>query len=210
AKQSTGEADAVPSADWRWRPLRADGSEFEILHGNKVWPVRWSLLGRHNMANATAAVAAAAHAGVPPDAACAALASFRGVKRRLELLGDFGGVRLYDDFAHHPTAIRSTLEGLRATLNEAHSSGRVIVLVEARSNTMKAGHHQHTLAASFDPADEVLWFRSPQAQLDLEAIAREVKGGFQAFDSSEAMIEALVPVVRAGDHVVVMSNGGFE
>src|SRR5690606_24375687 len=99
AKQSTGEVDAVPSADWRWRPLRADGSAFEILHGNKAWPVRWSLLGRHNMANATAAVAAAAHAGVPPDAACAALAGFRGVKRRLELLGDFGGVRLYDDFA---------------------------------------------------------------------------------------------------------------
>src|SRR5690606_15360856 len=136
--------------------------------------------------------------------------SFRGVKRRLELLGDFGGVRLYDDFAHHPTAIRSTLEGLRATLHEAGSTGRVIVLVEARSNTMKAGYHQHTLAASFDPADEVLWCRSPQAKLDLDAIAREVRGAFQAFDSTEAMIDAVLLAVRGGDHVVVMSNGGFE
>src|SRR5690606_29060473 len=131
----------------------ADGSQLEIRHGEQRGEISWGLLGEHNMANAVAAVAAVAHVGVPLAVACEALCSFRGVKRRLELLGTVNGIRVYDDFAHHPTAIRSTLDGLRKALQAGGGSGRLLVLIEARSNTMKMGYHQHTLAAALEPAD---------------------------------------------------------
>ena len=197
-------------ADWQLRPLTADGSRFEIVHQGQAWLVEWALLGQHNMANAIAAVAAAVHAGVPPALACEALGSFKGVKRRLELIGDCAGIQVYDDFAHHPTAIRSTLEGMRAAMQEDSGSGRLLVLIEARSNTMKMGCHQDSLAAAFDAADLVLWHRDPAAHLDLEAIGSAVKGGFQALDDTQAMIEQVLAVAQSGDRVVIMSNGGFD
>lgn len=196
-------------ADWRYRPLAEDGSEFEIGRGGETVAVRWPLLGRHNMANATAAIAAAAHAGVPLGVACQALSLFKGVKRRLELLGTPAGVRVYDDFAHHPTAIRSTLEGLRANMGGL-AAGRLIVLIEARSNTMKMGYHQHTLAQALDAADSVLWYLTEASKLDLGAIGEATRADFHGMRATDEMVGWVREHAQRGDHVVIMSNGGFE
>lgn len=206
----SGEGDGAGQADWLVTPLAADGSRLRISHGADSADLDWTLLGRHNMQNAIAAVAAAAHVGVPLAVSCEALSAFAGVKRRLELLGDVGGIRLYDDFAHHPTAIRSTLAGLRARLQAAGDSGRLIAVIEARSNTMKMGYHQATLAAALEPADAVLWYRSAASRLDLEALARETTPRFVSLDDTAEMIAWLCREARAGDHVVIMSNGGFD
>jgi UDP-N-acetylmuramate: L-alanyl-gamma-D-glutamyl-meso-diaminopimelate ligase len=203
--QTTGEG-----GEWQVRALRPDGSQLEIRHGVQRGEIHWGLLGEHNMANAVAAVAAAAHVGVPLTVACEALSQFRGVKRRLELLGTVKGIRVYDDFAHHPTAIRSTLEGLRKALQAGDGKGRLLVLIEARSNTMKMGYHQHTLAAALAPADAAVWYRSEATRLDLDAIAAAASCEFHSLDSVAAIIDWTVANARSGDHVVIMSNGGFE
>ena len=205
-EDNTGQRDA----DWLVTALAADGSRLRVSHGADSAVFDWALLGRHNMQNAIAAVAAAAHVGVPLAVACEALSSFAGVKRRLELLGEVNGVRLYDDFAHHPTAIHSTLMGLRARLQAAGGSGRLIAVIEARSNTMKMGYHQATLAAALEPADVVLWYHSATSRLDLDALAREVDTHFVSLDDTAAMVAWLCRETRAGDHVVIMSNGGFD
>jgi len=208
--QTTGTADA----DWQLRALAPDGSRFEIRHGTGSQDgsgvISWSMLGQHNMFNAVAAVAAAAHVGVPLSVSCEALCAFKGVKRRLELLGTVNGVRIYDDFAHHPTAIKTTLEGLRQAMQAGNAQGRLLVLIEARSNTMKMGYHQDTLAASLDAADSVLWYRNPTATLDLVAIGKAMKGNFAEMSDTTAMIEWVAANAQSGDHVVIMSNGGFE
>jgi UDP-N-acetylmuramate: L-alanyl-gamma-D-glutamyl-meso-diaminopimelate ligase len=208
--QTTGEA----GADWCLQVLAADGSRFEISHKGHKGLVEWGLLGDHNMYNALAACAAAAHVGVPLSVSCTALGSFKGVKRRLELLGSERGIRVYDDFAHHPTAIKSTLAGLRKAMQagsgKANTSGRLLVLVEARSNTMKMGYHQDTLAAAFEPADVVLWYRNKTATLDLDAIAGQAACEFLVQDDTGTMIEWVLTHATYGDQVVIMSNGGFE
>ncbi len=199
-----------PGADWSYSPISADGSAFRIQHGNDSAEVSWGMLGDHNMQNATAAVAAAAHAGVPLKISAEALAGFAGVKRRLELIGKVRDISVYDDFAHHPTAIETTLKGLRATMQKNHAAGRLIAVIEARSNTMKMGYHQHTLAASVDAADVVLWYKSTATKLDLEAIAQAAKAEFLSMDNTESMLAWLKGHLQAGDQVVIMSNGGFE
>jgi UDP-N-acetylmuramate: L-alanyl-gamma-D-glutamyl-meso-diaminopimelate ligase len=141
---------------------------------------------------------------------CAALSCFEGVKRRLELLGTVAGIRIYDDFAHHPTAIQKTLEGLRANMDAAGASGRLLAVIEARSNTMKMGYHQDTLAASFDAADVVLWYKSTVTKLDLDAIAGTANAEFLSMTDTDSMIAWLLANARSGDHIVIMSNGGFE
>jgi UDP-N-acetylmuramate: L-alanyl-gamma-D-glutamyl-meso-diaminopimelate ligase len=138
------------------------------------------------------------------------LSAFAGVKRRLEMLGEFGGVKLYDDFAHHPTAIKTTLDGFRNRLTESADKGRLLCVIEARSNTMKMGYHQHTLAAALSAADLVIWYKSEATRLDLDAIGAEADTDFRSLDSTTAIINALVADARPGDHVVIMSNGGFE
>lgn len=197
-------------ADWSYEPLNADGSALRIRHGGESADVHWTLLGDHNMQNAVAAAAAAMHAGIPLKVSADALSNFAGVKRRLELIGTVRDVRVYDDFAHHPTAIDTTLRGLRAAMNQQKSTGRLIAVIEARSNTMKMGYHQHTLAASLGAADEVLWYKSASTKLDLEAIARDSQAVFHSMESTEGMLIWLKANVRTGDHVVIMSNGGFE
>lgn len=203
--QTTG-----PAADWQVRALQADGSQFEIRHGNDSGMIEWGMLGEHNMANAAAAVAAAAHVGVPLAVACQALSLFKGVKRRMELLGTVDGIRVYDDFAHHPTAIRTTLNGLRKAMTAAQSKGRLLVLIEARSNTMKMGYHQATLADAVTPADAVVWFRSEATKLDLDAIAKAATCDFRSMGSVAEILAWATATARPGDHVVIMSNGGFE
>jgi UDP-N-acetylmuramate: L-alanyl-gamma-D-glutamyl-meso-diaminopimelate ligase len=209
AAHQTQQSDALQSA-WKVHPLEADGSKLRITHGNKSGEISWEMLGRHNMLNACAAVAAAAHAGVPVDISCEALSRFGGVKRRLELIGTVRNIRVYDDFAHHPTAIKTTLGGLRARMNAEGEKGRLLAAIEARSNTMKMGYHQNTLAASLDDADAVLWYRSQVTKLDLDAIARDAKAQFHTMSDTQAMVDWLSREAQPGDHIVVMSNGGFE
>lgn len=200
------------SSDWRVNLLQEDGSCFQVKHGSQEAEVSWSLLGQHNVQNAVASIAAAAHVGVSLQQSCDALAKFSGVKRRMEELGNINGVRVYDDFAHHPTAIKTTLDGKRAALN-ANKNGqgeRLIAVIEARSNTMKMGYHQNTLAESLTAADKVYWYKNAGTKLDLAAIAASSKADFIVLESVDALIEALIKESHAGDHIVIMSNGGFE
>ena len=208
--QRFGFAGEAPNSQWLVEPLADDGSKLRITFNGKSGEISWQMLGRHNMLNAAAAVAAALHAGVPVDVACEALSRFGGVKRRLELLGTVNDIKVYDDFAHHPTAISTTLGGLRARMNAAGEKGRLLAAIEARSNTMKMGYHQNTLAASLDDADAVLWYRSQVTKLDLDAIGRDAKAEFHAMGDTQAIIDWLLREARPGDHIVVMSNGGFE
>tara|TARA_R110000824_G_scaffold315042_1_gene501976 strand:- start:689 stop:2062 length:1374 start_codon:yes stop_codon:yes gene_type:complete len=198
------------SADWQVSLLQEDGSSFKVTHAESSAQVSWGLLGEHNVQNAVAAIAAAAHAGVTLQVSCEALGDFSGVKRRLEALGTFKGVSVYDDFAHHPTAIKTTLDGKRAALSANAESERLIAVIEARSNTMKMGYHQNALAASLEAADKVYWYKNAATQLDLDAIAAASIPDFQVVDSVDGLVETLLADSRAGDHIVIMSNGGFE
>lgn len=197
-------------ADWCVKILDTFGAEFELSGQGKKCRVKWKMSGRHNVQNAIAAVMAAAHAGVPVEQSCEALRSFTGIKRRLELIGEGRGIRVYDDFAHHPTAIRSTLDGMRARLDSEGGKSRLIAVVEARSNTMKMGYHQRTLADAISPADQVYWYRNADTQLDLEAIGKSCDTDFNIFTSVDGFIQTLSQNARSGDHIVIMSNGGFE
>ncbi len=200
------------NADWQVNLIQGDGSCFRVKHDSQEAEVNWSLLGEHNMQNAVAAIAAAAHVGVSLQQSCDALAEFSGVKRRMEELGNINGIRVYDDFAHHPTAIKTTLEGKRASLssNNNGQQERLIAVIEARSNTMKMGYHQNTLAESLKAADKVYWYKNADTKLDLDAIASSCDSDFIVMESVDTLIESLVEESQAGDHIVIMSNGGFE
>lgn len=198
------------SADWQVKLLQKDGSSFQVKHDDQMAEVNWRLLGQHNVQNAIAAIAAAAHVGVSLQTSCEALAGFGGVKRRMEELGDFNGVSVYDDFAHHPTAIKTTLDGKRAALDASTKSERLIAVIEARSNTMKMGYHQNTLADALNAADKVYWYKNTDTKLDLDAIAADSTPEFIVLESVDSLIEALLAESQSGDHIVVMSNGGFE
>ncbi|HHO67518.1 MAG TPA: UDP-N-acetylmuramate:L-alanyl-gamma-D-glutamyl-meso-diaminopimelate ligase [Gammaproteobacteria bacterium] len=189
-------------AQWQARPLAADGSRFEVLlDGRAQGAVEWSQLGAHNLHNALSAIAAARHAGVPVALAIEALAAFEGVKRRMEVRGVAGGVTLYDDFAHHPTAIASTLAGLRRRVGAA----RILALLEPRSNTMRMGIHRDALAAALAEADAV-WLYQPA---DLGWDLHQAAAGGRVFDDIDALVASVAGQARAGDHVLVMSNGAF-
>ncbi len=198
------------SSDWQVSLLQEDGSSFQVKHENQTAEVNWGLLGQHNVQNAIAAIAAAAHVGVNLQQSCDALAEFLGVKRRMEALGNFKGVCVYDDFAHHPTAIKSTLDSKRAALKANAKGERLIAVIEARSNTMKMGYHQHTMANSLNAANSVYWYKNTDTKLDLDAIASSCDADFITLESVDALIEALVKESQPGDHIVIMSNGGFE
>ncbi len=201
-----------PNADWQVSLVQEDGSRFLVKHQSQEAEVNWSLLGQHNIQNAVAAIAAAAHVGVSLQQSCDALAEFSGVKRRMEELDNINDIRVYDDFAHHPTAIKTTLDGKRAAL-DANNHGqkeRLIAVIEARSNTMKMGYHQNTLADSLRAADKVYWYKNADTKLDLDAIASSCDSDFTVLESVDTLIESLVEESQAGDHIVIMSNGGFE
>ena len=184
----------------------SDGSAFAVRFGGVACgEVRWPLIGLHNVDNALAAIGAARHAGVPPARACLALASFAGVRRRMELRGVAGGVRVYDDFAHHPTAIATTLEGLRRRVG----GERIVAVLEPRANTMRAGVHRDTLAGSLAGADSV-WLYAP-ADLGWDAAGALQSLGARAHAAADfdSLLAGLALDLRAGDHALLMSNGGF-
>jgi UDP-N-acetylmuramate: L-alanyl-gamma-D-glutamyl-meso-diaminopimelate ligase len=200
-------ADGDAGFDWSARLLQADGSAFVVLHrGRDVGTLRWPLLGRHNVMNALAALAAAHAVGVEPAQVVPALAGFASVKRRLEVLGTRGGITVYDDFAHHPTAIRTTLEGLRAKVGDA----RIVVAMEPRSNSMRLGAHAGALAPSLELADAVLFLHRPELAWDAGKVVAAVRGQARAVPDTDALLAALRAEVREGDQVVFMSNGGFD
>jgi UDP-N-acetylmuramate: L-alanyl-gamma-D-glutamyl-meso-diaminopimelate ligase len=200
---------ALPPVAGDWSAHIAPGTaqrRFEVIAaGSSAGWVDWSLIGEHNVMNALAAIAAAAQAGVAPAQSVRALSEFRGVRRRLEVRGVAAGVTVYDDFAHHPTAIRTTLAGLRAAV----AGARIIAVLEPRSNTMKLGVHRETLAESLRGADES-WLHAP-ADLgwDLEGAVRSLGARAHCVATIESLVAELAATLRAGDHVLVMSNGGF-
>jgi UDP-N-acetylmuramate: L-alanyl-gamma-D-glutamyl-meso-diaminopimelate ligase len=167
--------------------------------------VRWSLLGRHNVMNALAAVAAAAAVGVGTAQALAALPGFRSARRRLEKLVEHAGISVFDDFAHHPTAIATTLAGLRA-----RPGGRVLAVLEPRSNSMRLGAHAAALGPSLHHADAVFLLRRTELPWDAEAVLEGHPGSGAVAADVDALLQALQTQVRGGDRVVFMSNGGFE
>jgi UDP-N-acetylmuramate: L-alanyl-gamma-D-glutamyl-meso-diaminopimelate ligase len=189
---------------WEASAPEGDGSFEVVLRGQPLGRVRWRLLGEHNRLNALAVIAAARHAGVEPQAAIEALASFSGVRRRMQLRGEARGVTVYDDFAHHPTAIRTTVEGLRQSIGRS----RILAVLEPRSNTMKRGVMKAELPGSLRDADRVYVY---SAGLDWEAAEVFAPLGKRAFcsDNLEALVAAVAAEARAGDQVLVMSNGGF-
>lgn len=194
--------------DWSARLEQADGSAFAVYRGGQeVACVRWPLLGRHNVLNALAALAACAAVGVAPADVAPALARFQSVKRRMEVVGQARGTTVYDDFAHHPTAIATTLAGLRARVG---ADARIVVALEPRSNSMRLGAHAAALAPSLADADEVVFLARPELPWDAQAVIAAVRGEAVAVPDAEALLAALAARVRPGDHVVFMSNGGFD
>ncbi|KEY84848.1 UDP-N-acetylmuramate:L-alanyl-gamma-D-glutamyl-meso-diaminopimelate ligase [Pseudomonas capeferrum] len=199
--QTTGEG-----GQWQARLLSADGSRFEVLfEGEAQGVVDWPLTGQHNVANALATLAAARHVGVVPAMGIAGLSAFKSVKRRMETVAEVQGVTIYDDFAHHPTAIATTLDGLRKRVGEAP----VIAVIEPRSNSMKLGAHRDGLPESVNDADQVIWYATANLGWDLAATAAQCKVPSVVADSLEAIIERIKGQARPGTHVVIMSNGGF-
>jgi UDP-N-acetylmuramate: L-alanyl-gamma-D-glutamyl-meso-diaminopimelate ligase len=198
-----------PDGQAQWQALHAspDGSCFDVhCHGKRVGSVKWGLTGRHSIANALAALAAARHAGVPTAVAIEALGGFQNVRRRMELRGEVGGVRVYDDFAHHPTAIETTLAGLRAQVGES----RIIAVLEPRSNTMRLGVHAQRLASAMWAADQVLVYSPPELKWDAAGVFADLGARARVYDSVASIIRVVAAEARSGDQVLIMSNGGFE
>jgi UDP-N-acetylmuramate: L-alanyl-gamma-D-glutamyl-meso-diaminopimelate ligase len=197
----------IDNGTWRARLVAMDGSAFVVVRdGREVGKVRWNLLGRHNVMNALAALAAADAGGVDVERALAALADFRNAKRRMELIGARGGVHVYDDFAHHPTAIATTLAGLRARVGNA----RILIGMEPRSNSMRLGAHADELAPSLRDADAVVFLRKPDLPWDAERVTGALGGRGHTATDVDVLVATLIGMAHGGDHVVFMSNGGFE
>ncbi|MBD9478771.1 UDP-N-acetylmuramate:L-alanyl-gamma-D-glutamyl-meso-diaminopimelate ligase [Pseudoxanthomonas sp. PXM02] len=195
------------SLEWSARLIREDGSAFAVRHnGVEIGEVNWPMLGRHNVLNGLAALAACHAVGVDVATVLSSLGAFRSVKRRLEVIGQHDGITIYDDFAHHPTAIHTTLEGLRARVGAA----RILVAMEPRSNSMRSGAHAEALAPSLDIADGVVFLHRPELAWDAGKVVAAIRGDARTVPDADALIAALKTLARPGDHVVFMSNGGFD
>ena len=198
--------DAGSSDDWSVQARDNHFGKFEISSpSGDRGAITWGLIGRHNAENALAAVAAAYDIGVSVKDACDALCRFEGVKRRLELLGTPNEIAVYDDFAHHPTAVKTTLEGLRNAAGEQ----RVVAVIEIRSNTMKRGTHKEELVPATQHADLVFWFEPEGLDWSMTEATSELNGHF-VFRDTNQLHDALVRQLHSGDHVVIMSNGSFS
>ena len=208
--ETFGLADADVNAkpfDWTARLVEPDGSKFAVMHrGQELGVVEWTLLGRHNVMNALAALAAVHAVGVEPRKVIPSLLRFRSVKRRMEVVGIVGDVAIYDDFAHHPTAIETTLEGLRSKVGDA----RIAVAMEPRSNSMRLGAHSDALAPSLAQADVVVFLHRPELPWDATQVVGALRGEGLTVADVDALVRELRARVSAGDHVVFMSNGGFD
>ncbi|QHJ12214.1 UDP-N-acetylmuramate--L-alanyl-gamma-D-glutamyl-meso-2,6-diaminoheptandioate ligase [Paraglaciecola mesophila] len=193
-------------SDWKVAECTADGSEFDVLYkGTSFGRVKWSLLGQHNVQNAMMAIIAARHAGVLPEVAIEALTNFVNAKRRMEVLGTVNDITVYDDFAHHPTAISTTLEGLRAKVGQA----RILAVLEPRSNTMKMGVHKQTLAQSWSAADQVFIYQPSHLSWSMDALLAQSEVTTSLHDDLEILEKSILSYVKPGDHILIMSNGGF-
>ncbi len=194
----------TPESVWHVRNKNEDGTKFELWHRDqKLGVVKWSLVGDHNVRNALAAVAAAHEVGVTSEAVISALKSFQGVKRRLEVRGIVNEIAVYDDFAHHPTAIAATLAGLRSKVGNK----RIFAVLEFGSNSMNSGVHQYSLSKSLKLADHILFLR-PQ-KWDISSIVRELGNRAASFENENQIIERLCLELKPGDQVLIMSNKEF-
>jgi UDP-N-acetylmuramate: L-alanyl-gamma-D-glutamyl-meso-diaminopimelate ligase len=208
-KAPGGGSAGKSGASAEWSAEIAAGSaagRFAVLcQGQALAEVSWPLLGEHNVMNALAAIAAARHVGVPPERAAEALGRFRGVKRRMEIRGVIDQITVYDDFAHHPTAIETTLRGLRARV----AGARIIAVLEARSNTMKLGVHSEQLAPALAVADHAWFLNSADLGWDLRSAVAALGARASFAPSVDELVERLAAESLPGDHILVMSNGGF-
>ena len=201
-----GVDDGEPGSDWLARPLKSDGSRFELWHqGQMSGTVDWSMTGDHNVYNALAAAAAAHNVGVAPEVSAEALSSFEGVKRRMECIATMGGVKVYDDFAHHPSAIQSTLAGLRRQVGEQ----KIIAMIEPRSNTMRLGMHKKELGQACINADFVMWYEPAAMNWSMQVVADDSPVPAVCEDSIEDMLDTLGKHLEQDCHIVIMSNGSF-
>jgi len=200
------EPDGSP---WHIELLADDGSAFNVYFENKLQgEVRWQQTGEHNVNNALAAIAAARHVGVTPAHSIEALNNFGGVKRRMEKIYDRNGTVIYDDFAHHPTAIKTTLAGLRKKVG----AEKIIAIIEPRSNTMRMGTHKENLSGSAEDANEVIWYQPAHVHWDLKSLFASVPGQRVESDIDEVITRLSAYVKALGStplHIVIMSNGGF-
>lgn len=183
------------------------GSTGEVISRS---PVKWDVTGVHNVRNAMAAIAAAHHVGVDVATAIEGLQTYKGVKRRMELRGEVEGVKVYDDFAHHPTAIMTTLQGMHMKLQSEAGQSRLIAVIEPRSNTMSLGVHQQPLVEACQCADMVIWQKPEKSGLDFNALVADSKVPGYAFSNTDEIISFVEENARRGDHIVVMSNGSFN
>lgn len=197
--------DGQADADWQASLDKADGSVFHVKHGDETGTVSWGMSGLHNVNNALMAIASAYSVGVSVAKACEALSAFGGIKRRMELVGEVAGVQVYDDFAHHPTAITTTLDGAKKKLADR----RIWAIIEPRSNTMKLGSHKALLAPSASIADAVIWYEPKGLAWGLkEAIADAPNQ--HVLGSIDEILAYLKANAKSGDAIIVMSNGAFE
>jgi UDP-N-acetylmuramate: L-alanyl-gamma-D-glutamyl-meso-diaminopimelate ligase len=201
----TPEATFGASGEWTAELKQSDGSEFSVLrHGKLIGDVKWNLLGEHNVTNALAALAAAIQAGIEAESAIKSLSDFKNVKRRLETRGRIKDIVIYDDFAHHPTAIATTLAGLRANVG----NGRIIAVIEFGSYTMRAGVHKNRIQDALREADMVIC-KDTDSDWGLSTLLTQFKQPTKLYSDVDSLVQQLLPVLKAGDHVIVMSNSGF-
>jgi UDP-N-acetylmuramate: L-alanyl-gamma-D-glutamyl-meso-diaminopimelate ligase len=196
------------SADWQFKNVDAEGRFDIFFKGERQGNLNWDLLGDHNRMNALAVIAAARHVGVAPCIAIEALAEFKNVKRRMETKGVVNNITVYDDFAHHPTAIETTVAGLKAKLDAAYSDGKIIAVLEPRSNTMKLGVMKNALPASLKDADVVFCFGA-NLGWDIAEALKPIANKSQTFNDLEKLVQAIAKTAKSGDHILVMSNGSF-
>jgi len=195
---ASGELQATSISD--------DGSEFDVIYqGQYQAKVNWSMLGDHNVSNALAAIAAARHVGVAIPLACEALSLFKGIKRRMEIVGEVKGIRIYDDFAHHPTAVSTTINGLKANIGER----KLIAILEPRSNTMRMGVHKDSLAEALQLADRVILFEQENMDWSLSSVQQQLGDKATVQNDIEAIVRLVCQEANTGDEILIMSNGGF-
>lgn len=200
------ESMSLDQGDWQASLLEQDGRAFSVIHeGKRLGEVRWSLLGQHNVENALAGLAAVNHVGGDVNKALAGLQQFKSVKRRLEVKGKVKDIVIYDDFAHHPTAITTTLAGLRANIGKA----RMIAVLEFGSYTMRTGVHKERMRDALATADMVIC-KSAEAEWGLEQMLSEFKQPTALYQDVDSLVAGLTPQLLAGDHVIIMSNSGFD
>jgi len=192
--------------NWSTEKVKQDGTLFEVyLNNKKQGQVNWPLMGDHNVANALGAIAAARHVGVTPEIAIEALADFKSIKRRMEIKGKVNNITVYDDFAHHPTAIKTTLAGLRAKVGNE----RIIAVLEPRSNTMKLGIHKEAIVNALNEADHVYCFEGAGLSWSMQEMFAEQGKEVEISKDIDQLCDKLVEVSQANDHILIMSNGGF-